>query len=65
FCDNVTSHIMRRTAITTMLSLEKSETAVRKNSGHSANSISFHRYIQFSQAYLDSEIEGVFSKLQG
>ena len=65
FCDNVTSHIMRRTAITTMLSLGMSETAVRKISGHSANSISFHRYIQFSQAYLDSEIEVVFSKLQG
>lgn len=35
FCDYISSHIMRKTAITTMLILGMSETLVRKVSGHS------------------------------
>ncbi len=37
FCDLVTTHTMRRTAITTLLSLGMPEIMVRKISGHSAN----------------------------
>ena len=63
FCDLMTSHTMRRTAITTMLMLGMPEHIVRKISGHAANSASFHRYVNFVQSYLDSEIDKVHDKL--
>lgn len=63
FCDIVSTHTMRRTAITTMLSLGMNEQAVRKISGHSANSKEFYRYVSFAQAYLDKEIDLVHEKL--
>lgn len=47
FCDMVSSHTMRRTAITTMLSLNMPENLVRKISGHAANSKEFFRYGNF------------------
>src|SRR6185312_14377260 len=43
FCDLVSSHLMRRTAITTMLRLGMPEHLVRKISGHAPNSIEFHK----------------------
>jgi len=63
FYDLVSSHIMRRTAITTMLILGMPENVVRKISGHAANSKAFYRYVNFVQSYLDEEIDKVHNKL--
>ncbi len=63
FCDKMSSHMMRRTAITTMLILGMPEHLVRTISGHSSNSSSFYRYVHFAQAYVDQEIEKVHAKL--
>lgn len=63
FCDMCTTHTMRRTAITTMLSLGMKEDMVRKISGHAPTSIEFYRYVNYAQAYLDCEIKKVHEKL--
>lgn len=64
FCDKMSSHMMRRTAITTMLILGMPEHLVRKISGHSNASSSFSRYVHYAQAYMDKEIDKVHSKLE-
>jgi len=64
FCDKMSSHMMRRTAITTLLILGMPEHLVRKISGHSHASTSFNRYVHYAQAYMDKEIEKVHSKLE-
>jgi integrase len=64
FCDLITSHSMRRTAITTMLCLNMPEMLVRQISGHSANSKEFFRYVKLSQSYVDQETDKVFEKLE-
>lgn len=63
FCDLLSSHSMRRTAITTMLMLGMHEHVVRKISGHTLNSKAFYRYVNFVQSYLDQEIDKVHAKL--
>jgi integrase len=63
FCDMITTHTMRRTAITTMLSLGMNEQVVRKISGHAANSKEFYRYVSFAQSYQDREIDLVHQKM--
>lgn len=63
FCDLISSHTMRRTAITTMLMLGMKEHVVRKISGHADNSKSFYRYVNLVQSYLDNEVDQVFGKL--
>jgi integrase len=63
FCDLVSSHTMRRTAITTMLMLGMKEHVVKKISGHADNSKSFYRYVNLAQSYLDNEMDEVFDKL--
>jgi len=63
FCDLASSHLMRRTAVTTMLILGMPESAVRKISGHAANSAAFYRYVNYVQAYLDQEIDKVHAQL--
>lgn len=65
FCDLVSTHIMRRTAITTMLRLEMPEHLVRKISGHAPNSKEFHKYVSIAQNYLDTETDKVFARLTG
>jgi hypothetical protein len=65
FCDLLSSHVMRRTAITTMLMLGMPEHVVKKISGHSANSKAFYRYVNLVQSYLDTETDKVFNKLAG
>lgn len=65
FCDLLSSHTMRRTAITTMLMLGMPEHIVRKISGHAANSKAFYRYVNLVQSYLDHEVDKVFDKLGG
>ena len=64
FCDKMSSHMMRRTAITTLLILGMPEHLVRKISGHSHGSSSFNRYVHYAQAYIDKEIEKVHTKLE-
>lgn len=63
FCDLVTSHTMRKTAITTMLMLGMKEHVVKQISGHSRDSKSFHRYVNLVQSYMDNEMDEVFNKL--
>lgn len=64
FCDLVTTHTMRRTAITTMLSLGVPEQVVRKISGHSPGSKEFFRYVAFAQSYQDQETHKMFERLK-
>ena len=64
FCDHITAHTMRRTAITTMLRLHVPEQIVRKISGHSANSAEFFKYVEFAQSYLDEHTEVYFEKMK-
>lgn len=64
FCDKMSSHMMRRTAITTLLILGMPEHLVRKISGHSYASNSFNRYVHYAQAYIDKEIDKVHLKLE-
>lgn len=63
FCDMVSSHTMRRTAITTMLCLNMPEHIVRQISGHAAGSKEFYKYVKLSQQYMDTEVKLVFDKL--
>lgn len=63
FCDKMSSHMMRRTAITTMLILGMPEHLVRKVSGHSHGSNSFNRYVHYAQGYVDEEIGKVYGVL--
>jgi integrase len=64
FCDLVTTHTMRRTAITTMLCLGMPEHLVRKISGHSPGSKEFFRYVALAQVYQDKETIQMFDKLK-
>ncbi len=65
FCDLLSSHTMRRTAITTMLMLGMKEFAVKLISGHAFNSKSFGRYVNLAQSYLDNEMDGAFGPWVG
>lgn len=64
FCDLVTTHTMRRTAITTMLLLGIDELMVRKISGHSAGSKDFFRYVELVQGYTDQQTSVYFERLK-
>lgn len=57
FCDCISSHMMRRTCITIMLTSGMPELVVKKISGHSNNSQSFFRYVNFAQDIIDKEID--------
>lgn len=61
--DHICTHTMRRTAITTMLTLGMSEHMVRQISGHAPNSKEFYRYVQISQSYLNQETDKIFDQL--
>ena len=63
FCDLMSSHLMRRTAITTMLTLGVEESVARKISGHAPGSSEFYRYVKYSQDYLNTQTDDYFSKL--
>lgn len=63
FCDLASSHIMRKTAITTMLMLGMPEPLVRKISGHAPNSKEFYKYVKYSQSFVDEHTDLVFDKL--
>ena len=57
FSDCISSHMMRRTCITIMLTSGMPELVVKKISGHSNNSRSFFRYVNFAQDIIDKEID--------
>ena len=63
FCDLLSSNVMRKTTITTMLILGMPETLVRKVSGHAANSKEFYKYVNYSDSFMDNETDKVFAKL--
>jgi integrase len=62
--DHITTHTMRRTAITNMLSLGMPKNVVRKISGHAPNSKEFFRYVEFAQSTLDVETEKYHEKMK-
>lgn len=64
FCDVATCHTMRRTGITTMLSLGMPEGVVRKISGHAPGSKEFYRYVVWSQMYMEQESQKMFEQLK-
>ncbi len=61
FCDLISSHTMRRTAITLYLSMGMPEQFVRRISGHSPTSKEFFRYVKFTENSLDNELERIHS----
>lgn len=63
FHDIISSHMMRRTTITSLLTLGVPESAVRQISGHAKGSKEFYRYVQFSQAYIDQGTNKAWKKL--
>ena len=64
FSDLISSHTMRRTAITTLLNLGMPEHMVRKISGHASGSKEFFKYVQYSQNYIDQEMDKAHLKLK-
>jgi integrase len=64
FCDLVSTHTMRRTAITTMLRFGMPELMVRRISGHKDGSKEFYKYVRFAQSYQDQETDKVFSRFR-
>lgn len=64
FYEHLSSHTMRRTAITTMLMLGIPEVMVRGISGHAPNSKEFFKYIRLVQSYLDNETDLFHKRLQ-
>ncbi|MEZ5014198.1 MAG: tyrosine-type recombinase/integrase [Chitinophagales bacterium] len=60
FCDLVTTHTMRRTAITLLLTQGMPEIMVRKISGHAANSKEFYKYVHYSQQLIDKELDRIY-----
>jgi integrase len=59
----ISSHTMRKTAITTLLNLGMPETLVRKISGHASNSMEFYRYVKYSDSFMDNETDKIFAIL--
>lgn len=63
YYEQVTTHTMRRTAITTLLIMGVPELVVRRISGHSANSREFYRYVVIAQDYLNRHVLQAYDKL--
>jgi Phage integrase family. len=63
FNEHVTTHTMRRTAITTLLIMGVPETVVRKISGHAAGSKEFYKYVSIAQEYVNQEVKKAYQKL--
>lgn len=64
FFQTMSSHLMRRTAITNMLTLGMPENLVKHISGHAGDSKSFHRYVAYSQTYMNGELDKVYEKMK-
>ena len=65
FFDHMSSHTMRRTAITTLLMLNVPENIVRMVSGHSPGSKEFYRYVALAQSWMDQKIRQAHTNLLG
>lgn len=63
FCDQISAHTMRRTAITTLLMLGVPEQAVRRISGHAPGSKEFYRYIALAEDYVHNHVRKAYEKL--
>jgi integrase len=63
FCDHISSHTMRRTAITNLLVLGVPEMVVRKISGHAAGSKEFYRYVSLAQDYTNLHLKEAYNRL--
>lgn len=63
FCDHISAHTMRRTAITNLLVLGVPEQVVRKLSGHAPGSKEFYRYVSLAQDYTNRQLEVAYEKL--
>ena len=63
FCDHITAHTMRRTAITTLLMLGVDEQIVRTISGHSPNSKEFYKYVALVQNHMNKQVINAYEKL--
>lgn len=63
YFDHLTSHTMRRTAITSLLILGVPEQVVRKISGHAAGSKEFYKYVAIAEGYLSKEVQAAHQKL--
>lgn len=64
FCDQVSAHTMRRTAITTLLMLGVPEQAVRRISGHAPASREFYRYIALADEYVQNHVRLAHAELE-
>jgi len=64
FCDLVSSHTMRKTAISTMVEMGVAEHIVRNISGHAPGSKEFYRYVSISQAKKDEELDKLYLQLK-
>ena len=47
-----------------MLTLGMPENLVKHISGHAGNSKSFHRYVAYSQTYMNGELDKVYEKMK-
>ena len=63
FCDHITSHTMRRTAITTLLIMGVPEQIVRRISGHAPHSREFYRYVVIAGDYLNNHVRQAYDRL--
>ena len=63
FCDHISTHTMRRTAITTLLLMGVEENIVRSISGHAPGSREFYKYVAIVQSFLTKQVLTAFDKL--
>lgn len=63
FCDHITAHTMRRTAITTLLLMGVEENMVRTISGHAPGSKEFYKYVAVVQNFLNKQVITAYDKL--
>jgi integrase len=63
FCDHITAHTMRRTAITTLLLLGVDEQIVRTISGHAPNSKEFYKYVALVQNHMNKQVINAFERM--
>lgn len=63
FCDHISIHSARRTAITTLLLLGVEENIVRRISGHAPGSREFYKYVGLVQDYLQLQVRAAHRNL--
>jgi len=63
FCDQLTSHTMRRTGISILLMQGVPEQLVRQISGHKPGSREFFRYINLNQSWQDKQTTAAFTHI--